>query len=138
MPVLFAPTLTRFAAEILVAAGVPPDRADIAAEALIACNLRGVDSHGLQLLPFYIEQILAGEMDQKATGQVVSESGSCLVYDAQNALGQWVAHTCCDHAIRLAATHGAGVVVARESNHFGAAAWWAQKMRAAGQIGLVF
>jgi LDH2 family malate/lactate/ureidoglycolate dehydrogenase len=69
---------------------------------------------------------------------VISESGSCLVFDAQNAIGQWVAHTCCGHAIRLAATHGAGVVVARESNHFGAAAWWAQKMRAAGQIGLVF
>ena len=138
MPVLFAPILTRFAAEILEAAGAPADQADIAAESLIASNLRGVDSHGLQLLPFYIEQILAGEMDPKADGAVVSESGSCLVFDAQNALGQWVAETCCGHAIRLAATHGAGVVVARESNHFGAAAWWAQKMRAAGQIGLVF
>src|ERR1017187_5311997 len=138
IPVLFAPTLTRVAAEILVAAGVPADRAAIAAEALIACNLRGVDSHGLQLLPFYIEQILAGEMDPKADGRVVSESGSCLVFDAQNALGQWVAETCCGHAIRLAGAQGAAVVVARESNHFGAAAWWAQKMRAAGQIGLVF
>jgi len=138
MPLLSAPTLTRFAAEILAAAGVPADKAGIAAEGLIASNLRGVDSHGLQLLPFYIEQILAGEMDPKAHGQVISESGSCLVFDAQNAIGQWVAHTCCGHAIRLAATHGAGVVVARESNHFGAAAWWAQKMRAAGQIGLVF
>ena len=134
MPLLSAPTLTRFAAEILAAAGVPADKAGIAAEGLIASNLRGVDSHGLQLLPFYIEQILAGEMDPKADGQVISESGSCLVFDAQNAIGQWVAHTCCGHAIRLAATHGAGVVVARESNHFGAAAWWAQKMRAAGRL----
>jgi LDH2 family malate/lactate/ureidoglycolate dehydrogenase len=138
MPVLFAPDLTRFAAEILVAAGAPPARAAVAAESLIASNLRGVDSHGLQLLPFYIEQILAGEMDPKADGRVVSEAGSCLVFDAQNALGQWVAETCCGHAVRLAAAHGAGVVVARASNHFGAAAWWAQKMRAAGQIGLVF
>ena len=138
MPVLFAPTLTRFAAEILVAAGAPAEKAGITAEALIASNLRGVDSHGLQLLPFYIEQILRGEMDPKADGQVVSESGSCLVFDAQNAIGQWVAETCCGHAVRLAAACGAGVVVARQSNHFGAAAWWAQKMRAAGQIGLVF
>ena len=138
MPVLSASTLTRFAAEIFTAAGVPAQRADTAAQSLIASNLRGVDSHGLQLLPFYIEQILAGEMDPKAEGQVVSESGSCLVFDAQNALGQSVGETCCGHAIRLAAANGAGIVVARESNHFGAAAWWAQKMRAAGQIGLVF
>jgi LDH2 family malate/lactate/ureidoglycolate dehydrogenase len=138
MPVFTAPTLTKFAAEIFAAAGVPADRADSAAQSLIASNLRGVDSHGLQLLPFYIEQILAGEMDPKADGRLVSESGSCLVFDAQNALGQWVAESCCRHAIRLASANGAGVVVSRESNHFGAAAWWAQKMRAAGQIGLVF
>jgi LDH2 family malate/lactate/ureidoglycolate dehydrogenase len=37
----------------------------------------------------------------------------------------------------MAQTHGLGMVVARESNHFGAAAWWAQKMRDAGQIGIV-
>jgi len=138
MPTLPAATLTRFAADIFAAAGVPAERAEAAAQSLIASNLRGVDSHGLQLLPFYIEQILAGEMDPTAGGTVVSESGGCLVFDAQNALGQWVAETCCGHAIRLAAAHGAGIVVARESNHFGAAAWWAQKMRAAGQIGLVF
>ena len=53
-------------------------------------------------------------------------------------LGQWVAETCCGHADTLGPAHGAAVVVARESNHFGAAAWWAQKMRAAGQIGMVF
>ena len=138
MPVLFAPTLTQFATEILLAAGASPEKAAITAESLVASNLRGVDSHGLQLLPFYIEQILAGEMDPKADGQVVSEFGSCMTFDAQNALGQWVADTCCRHAVRMASANGAAVVVARESNHFGAAAWWAQKMRAAGQIGLVF
>src|ERR1035438_9624222 len=122
MPVFLAPTLTRFAADILLAAGVPAHKAEITAEALIASNLRGVDSHGLQLLPFYIEQILAGEMDPLADGAVLSESGSCLVFDAQNAIGQWVADTCCGHAVRLAAAQGAAVVVARESNHFGAAA----------------
>ena len=114
MPVLSAPILTSFAADILAAAGVPAARAAMAAESLIASNLRGVDSHGLQLLPYYIEQILAGEMDPKSDGRVISESGSCLVFDAQNALGQWVADTCCGHAVRLAAAHGAGVVVARE------------------------
>jgi len=138
MPVFPAPTLIRFATEILLAAGVAADKAAITAESLVASNLRGVDSHGLQLLPYYMEQILVGEMDPAADGQVVSELGSCLVFDAQNAIGQWVADTCCRHAIRLAGDHGAAVVVSRESNHFGAAAWWAQKMRAAGQIGLVF
>jgi LDH2 family malate/lactate/ureidoglycolate dehydrogenase len=137
MPTVSAGVLTRFVEEILLAAQVPPHKAAIAAHSLVASNLRGVDSHGIQLLPFYVDQLLAGEMDSQADGRVVSETGSCLIFDGQNGLGQWVADSCCRHAIRIAAAQGMALVVSRESNHFGAAAWWAQKMRAAGQIGIV-
>jgi LDH2 family malate/lactate/ureidoglycolate dehydrogenase len=137
MPVLQAEVLRQFAARMLMGAGVPEHKARIAAESLVAGNLRGVDSHGVQLLPYYIDQLLAGEMDPDADGAVVTEAGSCMVFDGQNGLGQWVADTCCRHAIRIAQAQGMALVVARESNHFGAAAWWAQKMREAGQIGIV-
>jgi LDH2 family malate/lactate/ureidoglycolate dehydrogenase len=138
MPILFAPELTEFAGAILVAAGVPRHKAEIVAQSLIASNLRGVDSHGVQLLSYYLDQILAGELDVATDGEVISESGSTMLFDARNGVGQWVAERCCGHAIRMAREQGIAIVVARESNHFGAAAWWAQKMRAAGQIGLVF
>ena len=137
MPTITAPDLTQFAERILLAAGVPEEKARITVTSLVASNLRGVDSHGMQLLPFYVDQLLAGEMDPRADGKVISESGSCLLFDAQNAIGQWVADTCCRHAVRIAGRQGVGMVVARESNHFGAAAWWAQKMRQANQIGIV-
>jgi LDH2 family malate/lactate/ureidoglycolate dehydrogenase len=137
MPLIPASTLRRFAEEILLAVDVPPHKAALVATTLVATNLRGVDSHGIQLLSFYVEQLLAGEMDAHADGQVVSESGSCLLYDGQNGIGQWVAETCCGHAVRIAKAQGMAMVVARESNHFGAANWWAQKMRDAGQIGIV-
>jgi LDH2 family malate/lactate/ureidoglycolate dehydrogenase len=137
MPTIPAVELTKFVDAILQGAGVPAKQAKIGADCLVASNLRGVDSHGIQLLPFYVEQLLAGEVDGKADGRVVSEAGSCLVFDGQNALGQWVAEQCCGHAIRIAREQGVGFVTARESNHFGAAAWWAQKMRAQGMIGIV-
>jgi LDH2 family malate/lactate/ureidoglycolate dehydrogenase len=137
MPLISASSLTRFSEDILTAAGVPPHKASVAAQCLVSANLRGVDSHGIQLLPFYVEQLLAREMDPAADGRVVSESGVCLHFDGQNGIGQWVAETCCGHAIRIARANGVGLVVAKESNHFGAAAWWAQKMRNAGQIGIV-
>jgi LDH2 family malate/lactate/ureidoglycolate dehydrogenase len=137
MPLIPASTLRRFAEEILLAVDVPPHKAALVATTLVATNLRGVDSHGIQLLSFYVDQLLAGEMDARADGRVVSESGSCLLFDGQNALGQWVAETCCGHAVRIAKAQGMAMVVARESNHFGAANWWAQKMRDAGQIGIV-
>ena len=112
MPLLSAKEITRFAEQILVAAGVPAHKAEVTARCLIASNLRGVDSHGMQLLPFYIDQILAGEMDIHTDGRVVSESGSCLSFDGQNGIGQWIAETCCGHAIRIAREQGVGLVVA--------------------------
>src|SRR5690242_17661681 len=115
MPVLTAGALTRFAEEILLAAGVPPHKASLTATSLVASNLRGVDSHGIQLLPFYIDQLLASELDAQADGRIISESGSCIHFDGQNAIGQWVAETCCGHAIRLARELGIAMVVARDS-----------------------
>src|SRR4051812_7894640 len=128
MPTIQSSELARFAEEILLAAGTPPHKAAVVVPCLISSNLRGVDSHGIQLLPFYIDQLLAGEMDAQADGRVISEAGACMVFEGQNAIGQWVAETCCAHAVRMAREHGMAMVVARESNHFGPAAWWAQKM----------
>ena len=91
----------------------------------------------MQLLPYYIEQIEAGDLDPAAEGRVISEAGSCLLYDAENGIGQGVAETCCEHGIRIARKHGMSMVVARESNHFGAAAYWAQKYSREGLIGVV-
>jgi LDH2 family malate/lactate/ureidoglycolate dehydrogenase len=137
MPTISAAELTRFCEAILQGAGVPEHKAKITAECLVFANLRGVDSHGIQLLPFYVEQLLAGEVDARADGRVTTENGCCVNFDGENALGQWVAETCCGHAIRVARQYGMALVTARESNHFGAAAFWAQKMRDVGQIGIV-
>jgi LDH2 family malate/lactate/ureidoglycolate dehydrogenase len=137
LPVISAEDLTSWAAGLLEAANFPRPTAQLVAESLVAANLRGVDSHGVQLLPYYVEQVERGDMDATAVGRIESESGACLLYDGANGAGQHIASVCCGHAIRLAHKHGLAIVVARESNHFGAAAYWAQKISAAGMIGIV-
>lgn len=122
---------------MLIAAGVKEDYSRLVAESLVECSLRGVDSHGIQLLVNYLDQIYFNDIDPDATGEIVTEAGALLLYDAQNGLGQVVAEICCGHAIRLAKEHGIGMVTARESNHFGAAAYWAQRMSSADLLGLV-
>src|ERR1700686_2477611 len=102
---LSSEVLTRFAHQLLIAAKVPRAKADLVAKSLVAANLRGVDSHGLQLLPFYIELILMGNIDIETDGRIAGENGACLTYDAQNGIGQWISGICCGHAIRLAQAH---------------------------------
>src|ERR1039458_5025207 len=113
MRVIAAAPLTRFSESILLAAGVPAHKASVVAHSLVAANLRGVDSHGIQLLTYYIDQLLAREMDAITDGAVVTESGACMLFDGRNGIGQFVAETCCGHAIRLAGEHGVGVVPKR-------------------------
>src|SRR5260370_41845820 len=98
--------LAAFAASLLDAVGVAPAKSKLVAESLVAANLRGVDSHGVQLLPYYIEQLEWGDMDIHADGRVISENGACLLYDGQNGIGQPIAETCCGHAERIARSHG--------------------------------
>jgi len=135
--VLPGPRLREIAQRILEAAGASRKGALLAADAMVAANLRGVDSHGVQLLPAYVKQIETGNIDARAEGRPVSESGATMVYDGENALGHVVSDICCAHAARLARSHGLGMVVARNSNHFGAAAYWAQKLTSEGMIGIV-
>jgi LDH2 family malate/lactate/ureidoglycolate dehydrogenase len=134
---LTAEALRDFVRRLLESVGVTRETAEFTAESLVSANLRGVDSHGVQLLPYYIEGIETGDVDPHTTGRVISESGACLQYEGCNGLGQMIAAQCCDHAVRLASQFGLGMVAARNSSHFGAAAFWGQRISAAGMIGIV-
>ena len=72
MPVVAADALIAWSEKALVAAGVREDHASLVARSLVAANLRGVDSHGIHLLASYLDQIAAGDVDPRATGEVVS------------------------------------------------------------------
>ena len=132
-----AADLTEFAGAILQAAGVPLATARLTAESLVSANLRGVDSHGVQLLIWYTQQIQEGNIDLQTRGFVANENGACMIYDGANGVGQLVSDSACDHAIRLANSHGVGFVTVRNSTHFGACAYWAQKIANAGHLAIV-
>lgn len=130
--------LEAFARQLLEGAGVAPHRAALVAANLIFGNLRGVDSHGMQLLPYYVEQLSSGLIEGSQDGAPIRESGATLHYDAANGLGAVTSEICCGHVVRLAKAHGIAFVVARDANHFGAAAYWGRRISQEGLIGFAF
>jgi LDH2 family malate/lactate/ureidoglycolate dehydrogenase len=132
-----AQQLNDFVERILIAAGLPADKAGLVADAIVAANVRGVDTHGIHLLPYYIDQLRVGNIRVETNGRVISESGACLLYDGEHGVGHCISEICCRHAVRLASLHGIGMVVARRSNHFGAAAFWGLRISGSGMIGVV-
>jgi LDH2 family malate/lactate/ureidoglycolate dehydrogenase len=129
--------LREFCRQLASNAGASSVASDLVAESLVASNLRGVDSHGVSLLPYYLAQWSSKDVDVCSTGSIAHEAGATITFDGENAIGQLVASKCCDHAARLADEYGIGMVTARESNHFGAAAFWAQRISAHRRIGIV-
>ena len=130
--------LEAFAQQLLEATGVSPHRAALVASNLIFGNLRGVDSHGMQLLPYYLEQLSSGLINGAEDGAPIHEHAATLHYNANNGLGAVTSAICCDHAIRLAKQYGIAFVVARDANHFGAAAYWGRRIAKQGLIGFAF
>lgn len=125
-----------FCRQLLKALAVPEPHARVVVDSLVAANLRGVDSHGVQMLPIYIRHLQAGGFKVHEMGRVLMEDGVLLKFDGKNGFGQVVADQCTDHSIRICRALGVSVVVAQNSNHFGAGAWWGEKIARAGFIGI--
>jgi LDH2 family malate/lactate/ureidoglycolate dehydrogenase len=75
MPAVAAADLQIFCARLLEGVGVNFSDAELVASALVASNLRGVDSHGVALLRYYLEQIEHGDLDPHAEPEILHHSG---------------------------------------------------------------
>ena len=66
-PLVSADDLQAYCAQLLGALGVPPADAAQVAETLVEADLRGVHSHGANLMALYVTRIRSGHIDPSAT-----------------------------------------------------------------------
>jgi LDH2 family malate/lactate/ureidoglycolate dehydrogenase len=125
------------AAKLLVAAGTPAAFAQLVAEALVDADIEGLASHGIMLLPMYLDRITAGSVMPDMEGRVISDTGAQIVIDADNGLGQVVAEKAIKIAVDRARAHGLAAVAVRNAFHFGAAGRFARSMALQGCAGIV-
>jgi LDH2 family malate/lactate/ureidoglycolate dehydrogenase len=124
--------LVAVAAEILGAVGVPAHDARYVADSLVTADAWGHPSHGLLRLGWYVARIRAGVVAPVTRAEVAVDGGAVCVLDGRDGVGQIVTRTACDLAVERASRHGVGVVAARNSNHFGTAAYFTRAMAEAG------
>jgi L-2-hydroxycarboxylate dehydrogenase (NAD+) len=118
---------------------VPAADAEIAAEVLLAADLRGVDSHGMiRLNSYYGDRIRKGLVDPKSPSKVISETATTALIDGGNGLGQVVSHRAMEMCIQKAHQSGVSMVTVRNSNHFGIAGYYAMMALEHNMIGICF
>ncbi len=100
---------------------------------LVDADLEGVASHGVMLVPMYVDRMHQGlGVESLSAGEVVSDRGSAIVIDAGNALGQLTARQAVALAVARAQEIGMAAVAVRNAFHFGTAGRYARLMADAG------
>ena len=101
-----ADALRKLTAALFRAHGVAAANADTVSDSLVCADLEGVASHGVTMVPLYLQRINQGSVDPHAEPVVVEDHGGLLVMSAQNALGQISARAAVALATARAATRG--------------------------------
>jgi LDH2 family malate/lactate/ureidoglycolate dehydrogenase len=130
--------LKAFCTAVLQRLGVAADEAALVTEVLVEADLRGVESHGVLRLPQYVERITAGGANPKPNIRPVRETRTTAVLDGDNGLGHLVGVRAMELAMAKAAEGDCAFVAVRNSNHYGAAAYFAEMAARRDMIGLSF
>src|SRR6202020_3175436 len=127
-----------FGRRLLVAHDLPKEDAAIVARCLVKADLRGVDTHGLQTLPHYLDRVRRGLINPRPNLKVERVTPMVGALDGQDAFGFVVATKGMAEAIEMAREFGVGMVSARRSTHFGAACNYALEVMDWGFNGIFF
>src|SRR5574337_1002739 len=128
--------LQAFVARTFEKLGVPGDDARMAATIMVAADLRGVDSHGVEMLPRKVGHMKLGLIDPTPWITVAHETTATALLDGGNGLGEVVGKRGMEICIEKAKVAGAGFVTVRNSNHYGTAAYFAMLALEHDMIGL--
>jgi len=130
--------LHRIALRVFEAAGSEADEARLVADHLLEANLRGHDSHGVGLIPNYLQHLANGTVVANRKGRVVSEDGSLIVYDGERAWGQIAAREAVMLGIAKARETGVAVVALRNPHHIGRVGTYGELCAEAGLVSFHF
>jgi LDH2 family malate/lactate/ureidoglycolate dehydrogenase len=121
---------------ILSAWGMPEDLRRPTVEVMLETDLRGIDSHGIAMLPLYNQLRRNGKIAMQPEIELVRDAGVLALIDAGGGLGHPAACRAMELAIEKAENHGMAAVGVRNSNHYGAAGAYALMAARAGKIGI--
>lgn len=139
MPKVVCPwgLITDFVTDAFVGYGVPREEAEICADVLLESDKRGIESHGCnRLKPVYLDRIKAGIQSAVTDFEIIKETETTAVVDGHNGMGQVIGTRAMNMAIEKAKKYGLGMVVVRNSCHYGIAGYYTSLATENGCIGM--
>lgn len=129
-------TLKHFSEDLFALFGFNKKESSIITDVLLTADLYGIESHGIQRLARYYNDILKGVIRPKNKPKVVYETPISAVLDGCDGMGQLIGRQCMEMVISKAKQSGIGMAVVRNSNHYGIAGYYAKLACDQGLIGV--
>jgi len=127
------------AIEAIVAAGGSGAReAKLVAENLVTANLTGHDSHGVGMIPRYVDSLLEGGLVVNQHPKILFDGGAMISLDGQQGYGQVIGLEAMEIGIARAKQHGMCVMGLGRSHHLCRIGQWAEQAVAEGLISMHF
>lgn len=114
------------------------EKAKLLADVFTESTLVGVNSHGINRLPLFIDYIERGIIKIDDEAEKVESFGSIERWDGKLGPGIINATKCTNRAIELAKLHGMGMVALRNTNHWMRGGTYGRQAADAGCISILF
>jgi uncharacterized oxidoreductase len=135
---LQASTLRKQVASIIAAAGSASAEAEQVAANLVLANLSGHDSHGVGMVPRYVDAVVEGGLKPNASIKVNLDAGAMLALDGQRGYGQIVGVQAMELGIARAKAQGSCIVSLANAHHLGRIGHFAEMATAQGLVAMHF
>ncbi len=133
-----AQPLERAIARLVAAGGSEPREAELVAANLVMANLSGHDSHGVGMIPRYVESLQEGGLRPNRHPRAKLDAGALLALDGEAGYGQVIGMEATDMAIERAARHGVCVMALANAHHLCRIGQWAEQAVARGLVSISF
>jgi LDH2 family malate/lactate/ureidoglycolate dehydrogenase len=114
-----ADDLVLFASALLERAGMPRDRSRTMADVMVEGDLLGHDTHGLDQLAGYLEQIRDGLLATTGEPEVIADFGSAMTWDGHRLPGHWLVKQAIAEARNRILAHPVVTIVIGRGHHIG-------------------
>ena len=130
-------TITNFVVDAFVGYGIPEEDAKICADVLLESDKRGIESPGVnRFKPVYLDRIKDGIQNPVTNFEIIKETPTTAVVDGHDGMGQVIGYKAMKMAISKAKEYGMGMVVVRNSCHYGIAGYYPSMACKEGCIGM--
>ena len=130
--------LSSFTYKLLLKIGLNNFSAKSVSFGLCETSLRGVDSHGIKLLPHYCDSAINGRKNPNPKFKFTRKFPSFGILDADNGFGHAAGMKAIDLCIKIAKKNGVGIVAVQNSSHPGALASMTLKAAREGYAAFAF